>query len=117
MTGFVEVLAQAEGEALLHDPLTGGDWIKAGVVMAAALVLAVAVSKIMRRVVTRGIGPGFPAILTSRFLGYAVFVLGLSYALTVLGVRVGPLLSAPSVSAAWCWRWPCRAWSATSCRR
>ena len=52
------------------------------------------VSRILRRVVARGIGHGFASILTSRFTGYAVFIVGLSYALTVLGVRVGPLLGA-----------------------
>ena len=94
MRPFTGVLAQADSEALLHDPLTGTDWIKAGIVMAGTLVLSIVVSKVMRRVVDRGVGPGFASILTSRFLGYAVFVLGLSYALTVLGVRVGPLLGA-----------------------
>ena len=91
---FIGVLAQADSEALLHDELTSGDWIKAGIVLVATVVLAISVSKILRRTVSRGIGHGFAAILTSRFLGYAVFIVGLSYALTVLGVRVGPLLGA-----------------------
>ena len=94
MRPFIGVLAQADSESLLDDPLTHVDWIKAGIVLVATVVLAVAVSKMLRRVVARGIGHGFAAILTSRFLGYAVFVVGLSYALTVLGVRVGPLLGA-----------------------
>ncbi len=94
MGPFIGVLAQADSEALLHDELTSGDWIQAGIVLVGSLVLAVAVSKILRRVVARGIGHGFASILTSRFLGYAVFIVGLSYALTVLGVRVGPLLGA-----------------------
>ncbi|MXZ97852.1 MAG: mechanosensitive ion channel [Acidimicrobiaceae bacterium] len=94
MTLFVGVLAQADGEALLHDELTSGDWIKAGIVLVATVVLAISLSKILRRTVSRGIGHGFAAILISRFLGYAVFIVGLSYALTVLGVRVGPLLGA-----------------------
>ena len=94
MTAFVGVLAQADSEALLDDPLTHVDWIKAGIVLVATLVLAVVVSRILRRVVARGIGHGFASILTSRFSAYAVFIIGLSYALTVLGVRVGPLLGA-----------------------
>ena len=94
MRQFIGVLAQADSEALLHDPLTHTDWIKAGIVLVATVVLAISLSKILRRTVSRGIGHGFAAILTSRFLGYAVFVVGLSYALTVLGVRVGPLLGA-----------------------
>ena len=94
MVRFVWVLAQSGSEALLDDPLTHADWIRASIVLVSTLVLAVAVSRILRRVVARGIGHGFAAILTSRFLGYAVFIVGLSYALTVLGVRVGPLLGA-----------------------
>ena len=94
MVRFAWVLAQSDADALLDDPLTHADWIKAGIVLVCTLILAVAVSKILRRVVARGIGHGFAAILTSRFLGYAVFIVGLSYALTVLGVRVGPLLGA-----------------------
>ena len=70
---------RGHNEALLEDALTHVDWIKTGIVLAATVVLAVAVSKILRRVVARGIGHGFAAILTSRFLGYAVFIVGLSY--------------------------------------
>ena len=94
MRQFIGVLAQADSEALLEDALTHVDWIQAGIVLVATVVLAVSVSKILRRVVARGIGHGFASILTSRFIGYAVFIIGLSYALTVLGVRVGPLLGA-----------------------
>ena len=91
---FAPMLAQAENEALLDNPLSHSDWIKAGIVLVSTLVLAMVVSRILRRVVARGIGHGFASILTSRFSGYAVFIIGLSYALTVLGVRVGPLLGA-----------------------
>jgi len=94
MIPSVGVLAQSETEALLEDALTHAEWIQAGIVLVCTVVLAVAVSKLLRRAVARGIGHGFAAILTSRFLGYAVFIVGLSYALTVLGVRVGPLLGA-----------------------
>ena len=94
MVRLIAVLAQTDSESLLDAPLTGADWIKAGIVLVGTLALAAAVSRILRRIVTRGIGQGFAAILTSRFIGYAVFLIGLSYALTVLGVRVGPLLGA-----------------------
>lgn len=94
MIRLLGVLAQSDSESLLDAPLSGGDWIKAGIVLVGTLLLAAAVSRILRRIVARGIGHGFAAILTSRFIGYAVFLLGLSYALTVLGVRVGPLLGA-----------------------
>ena len=94
MLGFAAVLAQSDSETLLEDSVTGSDWIRAGIVLFAALVVAAAVSKALRRVVARGGGQSFAAIVVSRMLGYTVFVVGLSYALTVLGVRVGPLLGA-----------------------
>ncbi len=94
MRWFGAVLAQSEGTALLDDPLTGGDWIRAGAVLVGSVMLAVLVSRVLRRVVSRGLGSGFAAIITGRLSGYAVFLVGLSYALTSLGVRVGPLLGA-----------------------
>ena len=53
MTAFVGVLAQADSEALLHDELTSGDWIKAGIVLVGTLVLAMVVSRIAVRAETR----------------------------------------------------------------
>ena len=94
MIHVVAALAQSDSDALLNDPLTGGDWIKAAVVLVGSVILAVVVSKLLRRVVSRGIGSGFAAVVTARLVGYAVFLVGLSYALTSLGVRVGPLLGA-----------------------
>ena len=94
MTWFVAVLAQSDSAALLDDALTGGDWIRAGAVLIGSAMLAVVVSRVLRRVVSRGLGAGFAAIITGRLMAYAVFLVGLSYALTSLGVRVGPLLGA-----------------------
>ena len=94
MTWFVAVLAQSDSAALLDDPLTNGDWIRAGAVLIGSAMLAVVVSRVLRRVVSRGLGAGFAAIITGRLMAYAVFLVGLSYALTSLGVRVGPLLGA-----------------------
>ncbi len=94
MRWFEVVLAQSEGASLLDDPLTGGDWIRAGAVLVGSVLLAVVVSRVMRRVISRGLGAGFAAIITGRLSAYAVFLVGLSYALTSLGVRVGPLLGA-----------------------
>ena len=94
MTWFVAVLAQSDSAVLLDDPLTGGDWIRAGAVLIGSAMLAVVVSRVLRRVISRGLGAGFAAIITGRLMAYAVFLVGLSYALTSLGVRVGPLLGA-----------------------
>ena len=69
MSRFVAVLAQSDSGSLLDDSLTSSDWIRAGIVLVAALVVAVVVSKVLRRVVVQGLGHGFAALLTSRLLG------------------------------------------------
>lgn len=94
MIQVVAVFAQSGSAGLLHSPLTGGDWLRAGVILVGALLLAIVVSRVLRRVFAHGLGPGFAATVTSRLIGYAVFLLGFFYALTSLGVRVGPLLGA-----------------------
>ena len=50
--------------------------------------------RILRRFLTHAIGPGFAAIIIARLVAYVVFLVGLFYLLTDLGVRVGPLLGA-----------------------
>ncbi len=49
MRWFAAVMAQSESASLLDDPLTGGDWIRAGAVLVGSVSLAVLVSKVMRR--------------------------------------------------------------------
>ena len=94
MRWFAAVVAQSDSTSLFNDPLTGGDWIRAGAVLVGSVLLAVVVSKVLRRMISRGLGAGFAAIISGRLSAYAVFLVGLSYALTTLGVRVGPLLGA-----------------------
>ena len=85
---------QADADVLSADSLTGGDWIRAGAILVGALLLAMVASRALRRVIAHGVGHGFAAVVTARLVGYAVFLIGLFYALTTLGVRVGPLLGA-----------------------
>jgi len=81
--------------AVLSDgALSGSDWLNAGSIMVGTLIVAVIAVRVVRRIISHGIGHGFAAILTSRLIGYAIFLVGLFYALTSLGVRVGPLLGA-----------------------
>lgn len=89
------ILAQAdEDDAVLTEPLESSDWLGAGAILVTSIVAAIVVSRILRRIIQHALGPGFAAILVGRFVGYAVFLIGLFYALTTLGVRVGPLLGA-----------------------
>lgn len=81
-------------DALTDGSLTGADWLRAAAIMVASVVLAIIVSRLLRRLISRGIGHGFAAIISARLAGYAVFLVGLFYALASLGVRVGPLIGA-----------------------
>ncbi len=95
MTRLLRVeLAQDSTEVLVSGALTGADWITAAGILVGSLVLATIVSRLLRRVLAHGIGPGFASIMMARLTGYAVFLVGLFYALSSLGVRVGPLLGA-----------------------
>ncbi|MEM8902284.1 MAG: mechanosensitive ion channel family protein [Actinomycetota bacterium] len=87
-------LFRQSDETLIDDSLTSTDWITAGVIVVGALALAITLARVLRRLIEHGIGPGFAAIVAARLAAYVVFLVGVSYALTTLGVRVGPLLGA-----------------------
>src|SRR5439155_11654970 len=85
-------------QAVLARGLTAWDWIRAGVI----IVIAVLVAQALRRVVARAIGPsdsdgddgGGGAVIIGRLAGYLVMIGGLVYALAALDVKLGPLLGA-----------------------
>ena len=79
---------------MLSDGLSGGDWLRAGGIVVGAIVVAIAVSRIARSLLSRALGDGFAAIITSRVIAYLLFLVGLVYALNSLGIQVGPLLGA-----------------------
>jgi small-conductance mechanosensitive channel len=81
-------------ESIVESGLTESDWLQAGAIVLGSIVIAVVASKVIRSVLGRALGRGFAAIITARVVAYTVFVVGLIYALTTLGVRVGPLLGA-----------------------
>lgn len=89
-----DLLAQSSDDAIIDESLTVSDWIQAGIIVAATIVVAVVVARIVRRVLTHVVGPGFAAIVTARLAAYLIFLVGLFYALTSLGVQVGPLIGA-----------------------
>lgn len=91
---FTVLAAQDSSEVIIDGSLTGTDWITAGAILVGAVVVAVIVFKFLQRVIAHGLGAGFASIMLARLASYAVFLVGLFYALTTLGVRVGPLLGA-----------------------
>ena len=87
-------LAQSSDDSIIDESLTLADWIQAGIIVAATIVVAVLVARLVRRVLIHVAGPGFAATVTARLAGYLIFLVGLFYALTSLGVQVGPLIGA-----------------------
>jgi small-conductance mechanosensitive channel len=81
-------------EEIVVDSLTSSDWIRAGAILVGTIVIAILTNRILRRLISHGIGSGFAAIITTRLIAYLIFLIGLFYSLTSLGVRVGPLLGA-----------------------
>lgn len=95
MHALIQLIAVDDtADLLADDTLTGSDWIRASSILAGSIVIAVVVSRVLRRVIAHGIGSGFASIVMARLASYIVFLVGLFYALTALGVRVGPLIGA-----------------------
>ncbi len=89
-----QAVPQQADEEIIADSVSSGDWVRAGAIVVASIAVAIATARISRMLLARAVGAGFAAIIVSRVIGYAVFVVGLFYALNSLGVRVGPLLGA-----------------------
>ncbi len=91
-TGELEPAAAEVAEVLRSGDLGASDWAAA----LGLLVVGVVLGRISRTAVSRSLGRAgaepFVSQLLSRLLNYLVVVLALFYALTQLGVAVGPLL-------------------------
>ncbi len=88
------ILRQTDSIVRSGDALTGGDWLRAGGIVLSAIAIAIAANRIARSTLARVLGSGMATIITARFIGYLLVLVGLVYALNTLGVRVGPLLGA-----------------------
>lgn len=88
------ILGQSGTDPILTEGLTANDWLRAGLIFVAAIAVAVTTSRVARGLLGRTLGSGFAAILTARVLAYLIFVVGIVYALSSLGIQVGPLLGA-----------------------
>lgn len=91
---FHVIALQEVSDVLSDQSLTRRDWLVAFGILVASLIISFAISKLLRRIIEHGIGHGFASIAVARFASYLSFLLGLFYAMTTLGVRVGPLLGA-----------------------
>ncbi len=90
-------LAAADDSATSVDGLAASTWLLAGGIVLGGIVVAAAIGRIVRRIVSGIEGEGFAGIVVGRIVAYTVFVLSLIYALSVLEVRIVPLIGALGV--------------------
>lgn len=88
------MVAAASSEAIASGGLTLGDWLAAGAVLASGILLGRAVQAVLVRVVHQGEAAQGAAVALGRFVGFVFAAVGLVYGLSVLGVRLGPLVGA-----------------------
>lgn len=81
-------------DQIVEGSLDGTDWLRAGLTVVAAIVAAIIAGRLVRRLMRRWSGRDSAGLITGRLISYLTFVVGFIYALTSLGVRVGPLLGA-----------------------
>ncbi|MDQ6615381.1 MAG: mechanosensitive ion channel family protein [Actinomycetota bacterium] len=88
------VAAGKAGAAVVSRGLTLQDWAIAGVVLVGAVVLGWALKSVLLRAIHRGDTEGAAAEAVSRAVGSIVAVIGIIWGLSLVGVRLGPLVGA-----------------------
>lgn len=84
-------------EEVLARGLTAGDWILAGGVFLGGVVVGRSLRALLTRRITHEDAERSAAVVLGRLAGYVAVVAGLVYALSVLDVRIGPLLGAVGI--------------------
>ena len=93
-TGLLVAQADEPLEEALPDGLATSDWMAAAAIMVGAIVLYVVVKRVTARIVGRGDSEFAAAEVVGRLIGYVFLLAGVVWALSVLDVRIGPLLGA-----------------------
>ncbi len=94
ITPWSPVLAQQEVETT-SSTVSGLDWVVAAGIICGAILVARAAQSIVVRFLRRGDKTAsFSEVLVGRFIAIIISLIGLSYALSVLDVQIGPLLGA-----------------------
>ncbi|HSH62456.1 MAG TPA: mechanosensitive ion channel family protein [Acidimicrobiales bacterium] len=84
-------------EEVISRGLTTGDWILAGGVFLGGIALGRVLRALLTRRITHEDAERSAALVLGRLAGYVAVVGGLVYALSVLDVRLGPLLGAVGI--------------------
>lgn len=94
----VPTTTQVELEGVVREGLTARDWIVAAATFAAFVIAAVVLRRVIERVIRRTDPEGAVARFASRLVQNLLVAVGLLYALTALGVQIGPLVGALGVT-------------------
>lgn len=84
----------SNGEAIVTGGMGVDDWIEAAAILAGAVLVAMAIRRLVTRWVERQETTHQIALVIGRFLSAIVVLVGIVYALIALEVRIGPLLGA-----------------------
>ena len=89
---------EVELEGVIREGLTATDWLVAGATFAGFVLAAFVLRRVVERVVRRTDPEGSIARFASQMVRNLVVLVGLLYALTALGVQIGPLVGALGVT-------------------
>jgi small-conductance mechanosensitive channel len=84
----------AADQQVVASGLTAGDWVVAGGVLVGGMVAGRLLQALLSRRIHGGDSDEDATDLVSRFAGYVIVVAGFVYALSILDVRLAPLLGA-----------------------
>jgi small conductance mechanosensitive channel len=88
------LIAAENSDGAVNNQISAGEWIAAAAILVAGIVIGRAVQGLLVRVVRRGDADKSAAVALGRFVGFVFAAAGLVYGLSVLGVRLGPLVGA-----------------------
>ncbi len=89
---------EVEFEGVVRDGLTATDWAVAGATIAGFVIAALVLRRVIERLVRRTDPEGSIARFAAQMVRNLVVLVGVLYALTALGVQIGPLIGALGVT-------------------
>ena len=90
--------AEVELEGVVREGLTATDWAVAGATIAGFVVVGLVLRRVIERLVRRTDPEGSIARFAAQMVRNLVVLVGVLYALTALGVQIGPLIGALGVT-------------------
>lgn len=89
---------EIELEGVVREGLTATDWLVAGATIAGFVIAGIVVHRLVERLVARTDPEGSIARFAAQMVRNLIVLVGVLYALTALGVQIGPLVGALGVT-------------------